>query len=434
MAIVQQSDKVVIVKAPIAEKTSALGVPELQSTGNDYWQSLRERRLDDSTLAAALAYEEVNGFKPVRPYFIQTCESTVVTGSIREIARPGRPTTNGAWQEVASTPFGSDLDAFTQRNRGHTSATSIVQAALMSARADANAKVRDQQVSLAEDILELRGTASTVVGIFVQLRKAAQRIRRKDFDGAARALGFQAAPGSLNRSDPSFWSHWLAYRYMWEPLMRDVVNALKLYNESKAGKPKIHVVKGRASSEDFGTTNVSVGRVIGRLEKHNAHQIQSQNSHKWTWEVGYVYRLTNPELVSGKQWGIIDPLSLAWDMTRRSFLIDWVLNIGDVIGQFGAWWGAEFVTGYETFVLRAEYVQIPHSFQPSNSSYWTIEQVNPSYVTHRVFRMDRRVLYEVPPVTLAILPHITVKRAIDAIALFALALSGRPSVKTRGGR
>jgi len=385
--------------------------------------SYRQRIGTDSTRSVAEAFKKANGYMPVYPYEVVSVVGGCVPGSYEMLAVPGHPTTAGAFIRGVGQRFELVEKASDISNWGFDWNHAAAQPTLMSARANANANVRDQSVSLAEDVAELGQTVRTVSGLIRRIHRSIWHLRAGDLQGAVQQLGFKLIPKRIFKKydRATWWSTWLAIRYMWIPLLSDIQAAVKLYNDTWAGKPLIVKVRGRAS-DHWESSPAFVHPQGSKAQIGFTRNIDARYEGKW--EVGYIYRITNPSLVLAKAWGITDVASIAWELTTKSFLVDWLVNVGDVIDQFGAWSGCEFLTGWETWQMTeyySEYASDPVPWSP----YFTIGSFTPAFSNWTVYRLRRRVLTSVPPVTLVLQNNLTVKRVIDAIALLAIALGGR---------
>lgn len=162
------------------------------------------------------------------------------------------------------------------------------------------------------------GQASQTIGLLSgNLRKlggAALALRRGDFATAARQLGTRPKTTRLKAKDVS--GRWLELQYGWLPLLSSSFEAAKAFEAISAGpRKKIFraVVKGDrevnlSSSANFSAkTSVLVGR---RLQ----------------------YEMYE-ELSVVRQLGLEDPLSVAWELTPWSFVIDWFIPFGTYLSN-----------------------------------------------------------------------------------------------------
>lgn len=64
--------------------------------------------------------------------------------------------------------------------------------------------------------------------------------------------------------------------------------------------------------------------------------------------LGSFVQISNPNLYRANQLGIVNPLSVAWELTPWSFLVDWFVNVGDCIGAMSDLFGVQLVDPYTT--------------------------------------------------------------------------------------
>jgi len=66
-------------------------------------------------------------------------------------------------------------------------------------------------------------------------------------------------------------------------------------------------------------------------------------------------KVSNPNLFDLWRYGLTDPLSLAWELTTLSFVMDWFTGVGAFLGSLSGPLGVSFSDGYETSWLRNQW-------------------------------------------------------------------------------
>lgn len=61
---------------------------------------------------------------------------------------------------------------------------------------------------------------------------------------------------------------------------------------------------------------------------------------------GYRARITNPLLTSLDTFGVLNPLSISWELMPMSFVLDWFIPVGNVLDSLSATLGLQFEDGY----------------------------------------------------------------------------------------
>lgn len=159
------------------------------------------------------------------------------------------------------------------------------------------------------------GQAGQTVGLLAEnlkkLGRAALALKRGDFAGAARCLG--TSPRKNTRLKPSDISgRWLELQYGWLPLISSSYEACQAFAAIMDGPRKTIF---RSSKRRVATWNLSTAPSTYSLICK-----------------GYVRTAIQYELYEEmsftRQLGLEDPLSVAWELTPWSFVIDWFLPFG----------------------------------------------------------------------------------------------------------
>lgn len=197
------------------------------------------------------------------------------------------------------------------------------------------------QASLGETLGEWRDSLGMITSRLGQLTAAARNLRRGDIHGAARALGMTVSPrdvGNIRKGAKTFGAQWLELHLGWVPLITDIYNA----NEAFMRDPFPRTCIGRARARD------------------RYHTVQtfstSKNTTDVTYDVGYHVRgdvhVVNPNIALLAQLGLANPVSVAWALVPYSFVVDWFINLGDLMGAYDGLLGCETLkTSYTTLRL-----------------------------------------------------------------------------------
>jgi hypothetical protein len=133
--------------------------------------------------------------------------------------------------------------------------------------------------------------------------------------------------------------NFLAVQYGVRPLMQDVYGAADALNKRERSADAYRAtVHGRAAQK-ISTTwwkgsgfSGDFGYLCDVRESHHAH-------------VRLDYVLDNPILASLSQLGITNPVNIAWELTKLSFVVDWFLPVGSYLQCFDAALGWTFKGG-----------------------------------------------------------------------------------------
>jgi hypothetical protein len=172
------------------------------------------------------------------------------------------------------------------------------------------------------------------------LLKFSKELRRGNLFGAAAQLKLHVVPkGASVRK--SFANNFLEYHFGWEPLIRDihdaadvVNNPLKTFERAKGKGPSTYYVP------NYTNIGGSVFDTTTYLYKYAAYQ------------GGRVQSITSGIAHTLDQFGLINPLSIAWELVPFSFVVDWFVNVGDVLASYSDFAGITLTDTYTTTVFR----------------------------------------------------------------------------------
>lgn len=131
----------------------------------------------------------------------------------------------------------------------------------------------------------------------------------------------------------------LVYHYGVLPLLSDVYGASENFRK-RFLEGQTEVISVRTGASDSVNTSfvdsspplLTVGS--GTIQRHV--------------KAGVKFRVSNPVLRDLQQIGLVNPLSIAWELTPWSFVADWFVGVGKFIELQTATAGCTFVDGYQT--------------------------------------------------------------------------------------
>ncbi len=119
-------------------------------------------------------------------------------------------------------------------------------------------------------------------------------------------------------------SEYLRFRYGIQPLIRDVGVVLKTMKETYDIGPKLHTARASGAMSKTAVANLSysIGRWIGTYQKTSKHDF----SVRAMWVDKYQ---RSPLDKLGLTYQNL--IGLPWELTRYSFVVDWFVNLGDLL-------------------------------------------------------------------------------------------------------
>lgn len=199
-------------------------------------------------------------------------------------------------------------------------------------------KIKDQNVNLANTMAEYRqisnllfSTAHDVIRTFHSLRSGRAL---RDF------VSMLSHPKTRNAKRLS--NRWLEYQYGWRPLLNDVHSGA----EALAKKLQTGVYLHQTASDR-------------RTDKGFSPYVLGGTSFEATlrMRVRARYKISTTGLKTLSELGFANPLSLAWELVPYSFVIDWIIPVGDYLGGLDALVGVSDLTVLRSYKLEVKAFQ-----------------------------------------------------------------------------
>lgn len=261
----------------------------------------------------------------------------------------------------------------------------------------------DAQAALAVDLAERKETLGMLTSTAMRLYGAARDVRRGRFKSAAKNLGLSRVPRGASATK-TFTSNWLAFRYGWVPLYSSVSDMLEVLDKPVTPKS----VRARGSEPISTTIKTSYWT----------------NEINGTWKSSLKARVlvSDPHLATLNQYGLANPLLVAWELVPFSFVADWFLPVGDYLENMSSFWGLSFADCCltEKFALSEDIVATKQS--------WIIfaNAIDGSVLKQGGCLMKSQLVVGSPPLPgVGISNGLNPKRAIDAFALLYNLLKGK---------
>ncbi len=189
----------------------------------------------------------------------------------------------------------------------------------------------------------------------LQLTKFSHALLRGRFGDAAKALGCGLPPrrgrylsdtsrsGGLRKGAKHFANNYLEFHFGWAPLMSDIHDAAETLSSPII--PHNVFAKARRFRAPVTTkTHYDDGSLLSDKYMTDA------------WEQTITLRaqvsVTNPNLGLSQQLGMINPLSVAWELVPYSFVLDWFVNVGEFLQQFTDFAGVNLTQQQRTIFTR----------------------------------------------------------------------------------
>lgn len=207
-----------------------------------------------------------------------------------------------------------------------------------------------QRAELGAALGEWRSSASTIAIRASQLRRAYSNLRRGRFRQFIRELGVPRVHKRHQDRYKTGWSRpkdaaalWLEYWFGWSPMVNDIYTATEVL---------MSPVPERFEPFEFSSgssQNVNLQQTIWGSRYSTDHEISVKQ--QCFVKVGGRVKVTNPNLFYMNALGLLNPVSIGWELIPFSFVADWFSNIGQLL-QATTWdVGVSFEKQYTSVYL-----------------------------------------------------------------------------------
>lgn len=275
---------------------------------------------------------------------------------------------------------------------------------------EAKLKALDMKYDLSETLVDAGTTVEYVASKAVTLLRVLIALRRGRIRDAFRYAGLNRLPNSTTVA-----SAWLELQYAILPLISDIQSAVSLVNTGLS-RPDGDIVVTRR-----GRTSLSIDPYSS-----TSCPLDANGSAQCLVETKYRFRLENAAVDYLSQLGISNPLYTGWVALPLSFVVDWIVPVGDWLKGMTSTIGLEFVSGYTTVKTEVNYTATgPYTYTPS-SSYSIIETGGRTGYWLQSLKMRRYPHYSFPASRLYVqFPFSSNRRIASAIALVEVLTSER---------
>lgn len=220
-------------------------------------------------------------------------------------------------------------------------------------------------------LAEARSTADMCTAVVAKTITALTHLGKRDFLGCAKALGLAQVPRKLRskraQKRTSFDDAWMEYRYGWTPLLSDVHEATKLACESSKDEGVTYSNRSSMTLSVFDGefTKSGIGPTLQGLtlcKQYSYARVVDSCRAWWSFKLNSIMSGLN-------KYGLLNPAETAWELIPYSFVIDWFVNVGDVIGSLGTLGSvASFKGGIQ--VKRTSIVNVSHHVVSGTPPWW----------------------------------------------------------------
>lgn len=249
-----------------------------------------------------------------------------------------------------------------------------------------NQKARESPVNLGVSLGEYRETAELFLGAAKRIVPLAKAVKKFDFSLALKTLtgrkNDRASDAAKAAADA-----WLGWSYGVRPVMSDVYGSMQKLSENRDELYELHTVR---ASHRANLSGVSYGS-----NKYYRSSIEAQA--RVTGK--YSFYVENPLLFELDRLGVLNPVSIGYELIPFSFVLDWFIPIGGYLSGVVPPPGVHSVRGYTYLKASGLYVQstdIPQGWH--------------TWLESKEVIKDRRVFTGFPDYTLVV-PDLSLSKA-----------------------
>jgi hypothetical protein len=203
------------------------------------------------------------------------------------------------------------------------------------ARIECLLKLADNKIQLGQFLAESIKSADMVAGGLKDFAQLLLDVKHGRLNRIPQRFKW---PG-WNKGSKSLANGWLAWNYGWKPLATDLYASYQISKDGLGKEAKvISAVRNLRNTQSVkGTTTYY--EVEGEVRLHNRCKITAKVSDSFLQKATGI--------------GVINPLSLGWELVPYSFVVDWVCPIGNYLEALSAHAGLDFIGGFESQVARS---------------------------------------------------------------------------------
>lgn len=219
------------------------------------------------------------------------------------------------------------------------------------------------EVNIGQNLAEARETIHHVGQQAERLSTLAWLVSGRKYRSLRRLF-----PEFRNNRGLSVSSLWLEYQYAWRPLIGDIYGGIKEFNRKVTTYDQTVTVR-HALEEAWSEMSYSA--------------IPQDVVYRRTggWRYCLTAKVANSQVVKLNQIGLINPLSIAWELVPWSFVVDWLIPVSTYLEACTAMAGWTYVDGSLTERIRFNSSQLGAVNVGLVPSQWTCQQVSSGSVS-----------------------------------------------------
>jgi hypothetical protein len=253
---------------------------------------------------------------------LSTGEEALIQGSARYGTRLDTGTLNGVGTPIKRYYSSSEL---TLSEADKALSDEAFDTPKNSAIADAWSNVDQTELLLAASIGEAPETIAWLTQLVRRFVKLVLMFKNKEalLKGARKLKKMSGSDYTDSLSDL-----WLEFRYAVRPLIFEAEQAVNALNKN-LDVTKRYTARGKAETSDYSQSSVNVLRSASTGVTYQVHSTKSYSA-----RAGVMYSVNPTGNTVALTLGGDKPLATMWELVPFSFIVDWFLNIGNIIATW----------------------------------------------------------------------------------------------------
>jgi len=277
-------------------------------------------------------------------------------------------------------------------------------------------KVLDRKINLATSLAESVQTIKWLSGRIFDLVRGYRLLRKGHFRDLFRHLSKAAHvsrhpsrsfPGKMKRFRGTAQNWWLEYWYSFMPLVYDVDGLVRQLEDGLREKAQRFSVS-RTVTVKSALQNPLLSDATRSYFDHALDGESTESVKVKLWG-----EVQSSRLASLNQLGFLNPLTVIWELVPFSFVVDWVIPIGNFLDSITATSGVTFVDGHMTKLVKSVWSAVVGENRHIPWEYWTVKPSG----TCQVWAMQRSVFKGWPMGDVYLRNPLSTNHLITAIAL-----------------
>lgn len=174
----------------------------------------------------------------------------------------------------------------------------------------------NRQLKLMEYILERAKVQSSIVDAFKAIVTLRKDLTFKRLFKTLKFYNPRTKKIEYKRIELSLSEKWLAYNFMWKPLIQDIYTLISGFTPVKSSPIRVRGSVSTTRTEEF--------------KSSSSEQLRMSSYDVRVSVVGSVI-IEDPLIAILDEIGLADPAQIIWDAIPFSFVADWFINIGSIL-------------------------------------------------------------------------------------------------------